>query len=555
MIFPRRSGGRPTLIRTRWILLLLMTAIAVAGQAQAQVQATRVRVAVLDFQNKAALPEHEVDYITDVIRGAVRRELPTTRSIVMTRDNIFDLLPDGVSLSNCVGDCAVQTGRNIGADYVVTGDVVTISAQLRVRFTIYDTKDGNLLEYGILRGADIAALEENLTDEVALLVAPIRIRHGGLYGGSEGPIGGGQSAWVPDAADQVVVAFESDPPGATVEIDGMPMLETPATQLLAPGRHEVAMKKARYLPEIRNVEVKHGMAPVFWPLAPNFGLVTVESYPQGLNVVIDGWGQGVTPLINHALDPGPHQIMIRDPFYFEVGEQIVVDPGEELNFLLTPTPRQGGLKVLAHTETGEVLRGEVFLDDRSVGWTFETITTLIGERHLRLRTDEGCWAGVVRIEEQAVAEVHVEIDTSVEAWRNNRSLEQLANDIHTSSMKRSDRLKFWGGGMTFWGALGGIGFQAANNNAKNKEAQIDELLRHGNMDEANTKQPLYSSSTYRTLRNVSWVVAGAGLVMLIVGIQSEPDSHAEIMEELHRKFPCDVDLAAEEVSISWSGSF
>ena len=41
----------------------------------------------------------------------------------MTRDSILELLPPDTQLSECLGACAVDTGRRLGAHYVLTGQV------------------------------------------------------------------------------------------------------------------------------------------------------------------------------------------------------------------------------------------------------------------------------------------------------------------------------------------------------------------------------------------------------------------------------------------------
>ena len=43
---------------------------------------------------------------------------------------------------------------------------------------LYGTADGNLMEYGVVRGENTAAVESLLEPEVGLLVSQIRLRHG-----------------------------------------------------------------------------------------------------------------------------------------------------------------------------------------------------------------------------------------------------------------------------------------------------------------------------------------------------------------------------------------
>lgn len=542
---------------TTFATAVVLTAVLAAGTQAQETDgrnevSTRPRVAVLDFGNQAALPMAEIDYVTDLVRGAVRRELPLQSYIVMTRDNIFDLLPVGTDLAHCIGECAVQTGRNIGADYVITGDVLEVGGQLRVKFTLYGTADGNLMEYGVVRGEDTADVESQLEPEVGLLVSQIRLRHritGDVFVYSDG-----DTLWTPPGRGDVVVIFDSRPGGATVEINGMPECTTPTSWLLPPGRHEIAMKKPRYLPEVRNVLVDHGMEPVSWALQPNFGLVSVETEPPGLPVIIDGWNQGVSPLAEFPLDPGVHRVEVTGSAYHRTGQQIVIERGDHHQLLLEPVPRRGGLIIRTVDENGEVLRGQVIVGDEQVGWTYEQIPVLIGDHDLRVATDGGCWTGGVRIFEGQLEEIEAVVHANGGDTPGSRELVALAEADYRQRLSRAETWKDRGSTAMIWGAVGGLTMQALNNSAKKKEATIDDCdLSSGEC--ATLPQPALSSSTARTLRNVSWGAAAIGLVMNLAGRTMMPDSLEETIEEWQRRYPCAVDLSSEEVRVSLGVAF
>ena len=116
------------------------------------------RIAVLEFQNPAGLTEQEVVYITELARGAAAR-LPAAKYFVMTRENILEQLPPGTTLDECVGECEVETGRKVGADFVLTGEVIRFGASLRVLMKLHDTKTGRLLGNERASGPKVDALE------------------------------------------------------------------------------------------------------------------------------------------------------------------------------------------------------------------------------------------------------------------------------------------------------------------------------------------------------------------------------------------------------------
>lgn len=134
---------------------------------------TRSRVAVLDFTSRADLLQQEVDYISNIVRGNAREILHSNKYILMTRENILELLPQGQPLANCLGACAVETGRNIGADYVVTGEVVLFGGELRVMLTLHETLTGNLLK-SVLAGAPTTlGLEVPVAEQTFRLFSPL----------------------------------------------------------------------------------------------------------------------------------------------------------------------------------------------------------------------------------------------------------------------------------------------------------------------------------------------------------------------------------------------
>ena len=126
-------------ILTLLVIFLCFTAAAIGDEKK--------RVAVMDFRNEANIQGREINYITDLVRGAARRALPANLYIVMTKENIIEMLPPGKRLVDCTGaQCIVEAGRIVGADYVVDGEVVNFSGELRLSLSIYDTHDGNLLD-------------------------------------------------------------------------------------------------------------------------------------------------------------------------------------------------------------------------------------------------------------------------------------------------------------------------------------------------------------------------------------------------------------------------
>jgi TolB-like protein len=93
--------------------------------------------------------------LTDKIRAAILASTRRHQFLVMTRENMAMIAKDmGLNLECVEGACEVETGRNIGADYVVSGSVVKMGRTLICTIKVHETRDGSLLGAGETRGSD-----------------------------------------------------------------------------------------------------------------------------------------------------------------------------------------------------------------------------------------------------------------------------------------------------------------------------------------------------------------------------------------------------------------
>jgi len=126
-----------------WSILLAVGLALLAGHP-ANSQTVSKRLAVLEF--KGAKIESEVlDAFADAVRGGAVEGLAGRGVQVMTRENMMMLLKEMGKKECSEGDCEVETARNIGADFVVSGSVVKIDDAFVVTLKLHETKEGNLL--------------------------------------------------------------------------------------------------------------------------------------------------------------------------------------------------------------------------------------------------------------------------------------------------------------------------------------------------------------------------------------------------------------------------
>ena len=64
-----------------------------------------------------------------------------------------------------------------------------------------------------------------------------------------------------EPAEPAIINFNSEPPGATIVIDGNPAGQSPATLPLVPGRHVIELRLANYRPWTRSMLVTPGSQP------------------------------------------------------------------------------------------------------------------------------------------------------------------------------------------------------------------------------------------------------------------------------------------------------
>ncbi len=143
----------------------MILALLLAAQSQS--------VAVLEFRDKVP-PEQRIDaaYLSDQVRAEVKTRLPQSR--VITRENMLVLLKsNGKTLEDCEGECEVETGRRIGADLVVSGELLKFGTQYKLNMKLHDTRSGELLSGTVASGANADELDRALRPAVDKLLAAL----------------------------------------------------------------------------------------------------------------------------------------------------------------------------------------------------------------------------------------------------------------------------------------------------------------------------------------------------------------------------------------------
>jgi hypothetical protein len=150
---------------------MLLLALILAAGASADSRA----LAVLELKNKLQGSSRDLvdaGFLTDQVRAGVLEAVPSLK--VMTRDNLLVLLEaSGKKLEECEGECEVDTGRRIGADLIVTGEILRFGEGLRVNLRLHETRSARLLSAAVASGTTADALEKDLHRAVVKLMSPL----------------------------------------------------------------------------------------------------------------------------------------------------------------------------------------------------------------------------------------------------------------------------------------------------------------------------------------------------------------------------------------------
>src|SRR5437763_6343037 len=130
-------------------------------------------VAVLELRSKL----HDggaIDpgYVGDRLRAEVLSSGIDAR--VISRENMLVLLQaQGKQLADCEAECEVETGRRIGADLVVSGELVRVGDSLKTSLRLHETRSGTLVAAVTAAGMNAEELDAHLAGAMRQLLAPL----------------------------------------------------------------------------------------------------------------------------------------------------------------------------------------------------------------------------------------------------------------------------------------------------------------------------------------------------------------------------------------------
>ena len=341
---------------SRMLCIVLLVVLAVSANAE-------TFVAILDTYSKVVKTNEKI-YVADKIRSEARKVLPKD-FVIMTRENIFQMLPPGKSIEECEGSCLVETGKNISADYICQGRIDEMGTSLYITIELYSTADNNLVSSISERAASVDELANLLEQKVGSLFSPLIKKHETpvFYNVKEDYVVGGDKLRL--------VKIASNPAGALVAVDGRPVASckrTPCSVELPEGNHRLVLGKEYYFDKDTVVNVTENSKNVTLSLAPKFGVLdlqTAYSHDIPPRVTIDGKGakMGV-----NWLSKGKHHVNISHKCYEPLEFDIRISLGETQIVDQALKSAEAGLELSAE-ENGVPKEEVVFVDGKKVGVT------------------------------------------------------------------------------------------------------------------------------------------------------------------------------------------
>ena len=148
----------------------------------------------------------------------------------------------------------------------------------------------------------------------------------------------------PIAAAPGLVAVDSSPQGAQVQVDGRvdSSWTTPFTVAqLAPGPHTLVISKPGYAAETKSLTIAAGSKNTLSVhLNVLAAAISVTSDPSGASIFIDGRDSGKVTPSSLTLEKGSHGVLVRKPGFLDETMTADVQPGQTIGF--APRLRQLG---------------------------------------------------------------------------------------------------------------------------------------------------------------------------------------------------------------------
>jgi hypothetical protein len=247
-------------------------------------------ISILDFEGEGLSK--------NILRASYKKleaKLFETRRFTITAKDIRDDILKEAEFQysgQCADDCLVELGKQLGADYLVGGEIIDLIDSYQLNISITDIEEGTLFSTvetmtghnttDILNGVEKLALE--MTRRIASGSEPQQIM---------------QQTGLPQTAQKTYgsLKISSNPPGAIILIDGDGYGVTPSTiSELESGDYNLILDYQNFISTNETIMVERDTTIIIdRRLTPQTGSLSIKSNPSGATVYIDDSPRGETP--------------------------------------------------------------------------------------------------------------------------------------------------------------------------------------------------------------------------------------------------------------------
>ncbi len=519
---------------------IILTAILLLLPSSHSAAQERFILAVMDIQdNSGKLESSDVRTANDFLRGLLLKSgrfdvVDKSRHEAKRREVIEELRRE--SGDSCYDErCRIQLGRELAADTLLECTIGAMGTTCTFTCELIPLEKGTAESSGV---AEFICGAKGLVGAVRTVSSQLTGADVDSVGSPpqrgafvERNFGEEASSWQPIADVGVVTAFESQPDGATVVVDGQVQCQsTPCSRTLVRGRHHVSMLRENYVKVSRQIDVTPESRRIEFKLEPDFGWLTIQCAVPGVQVEMDGQPIGKTPLANYPAARGGHRIVLKDPRFLLRGKDVQIERGENEVVELEAVPRRGGLRIVATDSDGNDLAAQAFVDGYDLGVTPVVAKTGIGFHQVVVKYKGQEWKNEATVSEDETIDVRAQFSLrQITSPSTSRGLERswsYSPNVVAASPKSSVSAWPWVTLAGTIGLAGGGGVLWAMGDAK-----LDELAagRTQGMTQSAARLLEDDANLMQGMAIGSWMAGGLTAVVTILLVATPDDNEREAM--------------------------
>ncbi|MCL1957513.1 MAG: hypothetical protein FWF63_09340 [Fibromonadales bacterium] len=364
------------------LFILLFLALATHAQEQQK------RVAILNTEDDGEphLEFTDLNYINAKLREIAGNTLPEDKYFVMTTQSIIDKMGSKENAQKVCKEatCMAEVGRKISADYIGQARLGRIGGNLTISMELYHSARGNLLGSFTGNAKDVFGLLA-IIDEKALTVFRKMpdVSVGSKTVPSAPSVASGISglqkttSYEADEEKLYVVNLSTEPTGAFMSFDGVPVISCPKTPCkaeLAGGNVRIIAALDQYERADTTVLIKQNNQSISIKLKSSFGVLEIKpAYLDGIgqnsqwNLTINGKPSSSW---ENKLSQNKYSVKLSHECYENISFDVGINKGKREVFDMAGniTLKKGGLTLSAE-RNGEPASEPVFVNGKQVGET------------------------------------------------------------------------------------------------------------------------------------------------------------------------------------------